>query len=209
MEVHCPKYLKFQTNTSETPKRTKMGKTGGWTRGEEQVGSSADGAGGLSLCVPVYTSACIDNWRRLWAVTLQGVFFKNRTAGIQECAFFIFFSSLCTLHGQETCHYCAEHTEAHFNRKACLCARLKLILKYSFGAASRFTGSDTTPAERVYWETRKQNLNPARVIICFHFLSDGGYLNLPIYVITLCSAATWKAAVILWGHAGHLIPSTG
>lgn len=34
-------------------------------------------------------------------------------------------------------------------RHVCV-SRLKLILKYSFGAASRFTGSETTPAERVH-----------------------------------------------------------
>lgn len=53
-------------------------------------GSRADGGwgwGGPWLWLPVYIFNCVDNWRRLWAVALQGVFLmKTWTAGIQECS---------------------------------------------------------------------------------------------------------------------------
>lgn len=70
-----------------------------------------EGRGGGSLWVPVYIRNCGDNWRGPWAVALQGVFLlKTRTAGTQECASVIFFSSRYTTQGQET----VQCTETHF-----------------------------------------------------------------------------------------------
>lgn len=58
MEVHCPKYLKFQTNTSETPKRTTAGKTGGWTSrwGVERMEQGASHCVFLFISRPVWTT---------------------------------------------------------------------------------------------------------------------------------------------------------
>lgn len=70
-EVFCLKYPKPLTNTSERLRSTaEMSKTRG-RRGGRAAGSEFRGKGGLSLYVPVYTSACVENWRGSWAVDPQ------------------------------------------------------------------------------------------------------------------------------------------
>lgn len=70
-EVFCLKYPKPLTNTSERLRSTaEMSKTRG-RRGGRAAGSEFRGKGGLSLYVPVYTSACVENWRGSWAADPQ------------------------------------------------------------------------------------------------------------------------------------------
>lgn len=148
-----------------------------WVKREVGRGGRAGGefsgwsSGPLIVCSCLYLGLYRQLEETAGRHSTRSLFQEQDSRNTRMCLLYLLFISLH--------HSCAEHTEAHFNRKACLRTRMKLILKYSFGAASRFTDGEKTPAEWVHWENSKAEPNPAQVIICFHFLSDVGYYEPP------------------------------